>query len=641
MITSVHNTPNSTVLPAQLDFVEASVHEKSSRIVQAILSNQFSRQKAEWTRRVTQISPHDLGEIIGLVCQELCSAEDPIKPLNRLAKILPLKELQDVVRAKYPHHTDALKAAKDMFLEAKYYLEKTEKEHSTPFWVRIWTFLDSLVIILETYLSALGIVDLLTPSEDSMLADHKMYKLTMLIALPGSFLTVLTPLLGPQLAALIVGGLCLTIVTLSLILPLIRPTPTILPMAENWTKKIQEGKIVPLEGRDKTIDAIAQTLISSKTLATHPLLIGRSGIGKTEAVKAFANAVLEGQYPELKGKQVFYINTADLIDCPRRWGDNASIFSRISSAMGRHRENIILVFDEIHLACQQREESSIAEQLKLMLDPGSEKFPHVIGITTEEEYYRDIFVNNAAFARRFSRITVENTNESETLTILNNTLMREAPKLIPDEGILPTLLKKTQEAFSENAPQPATSLKILSRAIQKTRESQKSPLEEKIEKIREEIKYQYSQGTVEHGSGLLPYNKADRCSIIEPLEAELDKLEKKFDEQEKRLSVFYRMRDLLPTVKRETFRTVLKVANVEQSHLSESDRKNLNRFLLMSHFFAPTLTTKLKDEATTLGVKTTLDAMLINSVIAEEKENEKRAKEEIARGQNQIRERSA
>lgn len=308
--------------------------------------------------------------------------------------------------------------------------------------------------------------------------------------------------------------------------------------------------------------------------------------------------------------------------------------------MGRHRENIILVFDEIHLACQQRDDSTLGDQLKLMLDPGNEKFPYVIGITTEEEYYRDIFLNNTAFARRFHRIAVENTDESETLMILNASLLRQAPKLIPENGILRTLLEKTQRAFSKDAPQPATSLKILSKAIQETRESQKSPLEDKIEKIRTEIKYQYSLGSVEHGAGLLPYDAGDRRSRIEHMESQLSLLEKELHEQEKRLSSFFHMRDLLPTVKRETFKSVLKVANVEHRHLTSENKIDLSRFLLMSHFFAPTLTSVLKSDATSLGVKTTLDEALIDRVITEEQERDRRAQSEITRGESQVRQRT-
>lgn len=124
------------------------------------------------------------------------------------------------------------------------------------------------------------------------------------------------------------------------------------------------------------------------------------------------------------------------------------------------------------------------------------------------------------------------------------------------------------------------------------------------------------------------------------MESQLSLLEKELHEQEKRLSSFFHMRDLLPTVKRETFKSVLKVANVEHRHLTSENKIDLSRFLLMSHFFAPTLTSVLKSDATSLGVKTTLDEALIDRVITEEQERDRRAQSEITRGESQVRQRT-
>ena len=157
------------------------------------------------------------------------------------------------------------------------------------------------------------------------------------------------------------------------------------------------------QGRKESLDEMANIIKMNR----HPILIGSSYVGKTLTAKAFALAIERGDYPELKGKIVFRINTADLISQKAE----INILNKISEMMGRHRQDIILVLDDIHLAYKNNEK--IAEQLKLFLDENG-AFPHVIGITTNKEYDNYIKDNNH-FSLRFDRVNIENTSQNETL----------------------------------------------------------------------------------------------------------------------------------------------------------------------------------------------------------------------------------
>jgi hypothetical protein len=58
--------------------------------------------------------------------------------------------------------------------------------------------------------------------------------------------------------------------------------------------------------------------------------------------------------------------------------------------------------------------------------------------------------------------------------------------------------------------------------------------------------------------------------------------------------------------------------------------------LIQSHFQAPALEAKIREEARLLGAKTIVNEALIDEVIAEELENGRRAREVIQRGRAQI-----
>ena len=239
------------------------------------------------------------------------------------------------------------------------------------------------------------------------------------------------------------------------------------------------------------------------------------------------------------------------------FGSGNKILAQLSKAIGGHRDNMIFIFDEIHLACQDRETSVIADQLKTMLDPGNKDgFPYVIGITTEEEFARDIYQRHSAFARRFHRIPIASTSPEETAEIIGSSALRNGAHLVIEKEALKTLVEKTEEAFKGRA-QPAASLKVLDACIQKTGEAQKSELEQKVEKIYKQLSFHSARGAVGQGAQLLPYTVQDD-EQVKMLEEELAALEKKLNAQNQEFAAFFAQRSLLDKLKKRDFETVVK-----------------------------------------------------------------------------------
>ncbi len=556
--------------------------------------------------------------------------------MDQLAELLSLETLEAAVREQYPEHVTALETAKAMLQEAKYYLAATECKASPSLKARLTSILDIFLSILESFIHAFGIAEFFKRPENGIDGDFKSQKIMQLLSLFTMLSGVLIPLLGPSLGAMIIGGSLLAIAALSLIYPLIKPQATALPRGENWTAQLQRGDLFVADGRQETLDKMARILTARNQ---HLMLLGKTGIGKTATAKAFVQAVERGDYPELQGKKIFYFNTADLLAGTEYFTSANKIFAQISETMGRHRENFILIFDEIHMACQEQEQGTLSEQLKTFLDPGTNNFPYVIGITTEEEFYREIYQHNPAFARRFQQMVIENTDDEETIKILYNALLKQAPEVLLEDNALQVLLEKTQEAFDpapaedppKKAAQPGTALKILLQCITRANSSQTSPLEAAVDQAHGTLQALYAQG-----AGKLPYGRGNEAKN---LERELQELEEQLKTVKEDIEKLFETRDSLLQLKKATLKKVVDAGQLNAESLSEKEKQQLNLFSLESHFQARLLEAKIRQEANRLDIKTVIDTNIIDQVIAEELKNNQRVQEVIDQGREQINER--
>ena len=559
----------------------------------------FFRPDSVLVNKLKVVEPVELTKVLKCFFMEMVQEDritDPVKFLDRLATVIPLAKMQEAVKDDVE---DALKEAKGMFEEAKLYLQMTNGNTSPSIRARLSSVLDGIISVIESIITAFGIGDFFKPAESDIHADFKSQKIMMLLSLFSMITTMILPILGAATGGLIIGGTLLGIAALSAIWPFIKPKTTHLPAnAENWTKQVQNGGFVA-QGRKESLDEIANIIKMNR----HAILVGPSRVGKSLTAKAFAQAVERGDYPELKGKVVFRINTTDIVGQKASFlGGGNNILNKISTAMGRHRDDIILVLDEIHMACKNNEK--IADQLKTFLDENGE-FPHVIGITTEEEYDTHVKDNNA-FSLRFDRVDIENTSQDETMRILGDTLLRSRSKPLIKEGALDQIYDKSCEV--EDAPQPAASLKLLKRCINRTEKTQKSPTEKKIIEVSNKILSLRSQAAASRGR-----KKEAKVQIAE-LEKQISELQEALHKEKKELDKLFKSKDLLDRVTKETYSSVLKISAIAQKTLNSKNEKQLKMFLLLHEFLGRSLESHIEGTAEALGVKAVIDEELIDEV---------------------------
>ncbi|CAB4550973.1 unannotated protein [freshwater metagenome] len=184
---------------------------------------------------------------------------------------------------------------------------------------------------------------------------------------------------------------------------------------KNLTQAAAAGKLDPVIGREREIERVMQIL--SRRSKNNPVLIGEPGVGKTAVVEGLAQAIIQGNVPEtLKDKQLYTLDLGSLIAGSRYRGDFEERLKKVTKEI-RTRGDIITFIDEIHtLVGAGAAEGAIdaASILKPMLARGELQ---TIGATTLDEY-RKHFEKDAALARRFQSVQVNEPSLPHTINIL-------------------------------------------------------------------------------------------------------------------------------------------------------------------------------------------------------------------------------
>ena len=176
------------------------------------------------------------------------------------------------------------------------------------------------------------------------------------------------------------------------------------------------GKLDPIICRVAEIIRSIQLL--SRRTKNNPVLIGEPGVGKTAIIEGLAQRIVNGDVPEnLIGCKLIELDMGALIAGAKYRGEFEerlkSVLNEIKDAAGE----IVLFIDEIHLlvgAGKTDGAMDASNLLKPMLARGE---LHCVGATTLDEY-RKYIEKDAALARRFQPVFVEEPSVIDTISIL-------------------------------------------------------------------------------------------------------------------------------------------------------------------------------------------------------------------------------
>ncbi len=184
----------------------------------------------------------------------------------------------------------------------------------------------------------------------------------------------------------------------------------------DFTGRARAGEIDPVFGRDREIRQMIDIL--ARRRKNNPIIVGEAGVGKTAVVEGLALRIVQDDVPEVL-KDVSLLSL-DLGLLQAGAGVRGEFENRLKSVIGEVKASpkpIILFIDEAHTligAGGVAGGSDAANLLKPALARGELR---TVAATTWSEY-KKYFEKDAALARRFQPVVLEEPSAEDAITIL-------------------------------------------------------------------------------------------------------------------------------------------------------------------------------------------------------------------------------
>ena len=186
--------------------------------------------------------------------------------------------------------------------------------------------------------------------------------------------------------------------------------------ARDLTEAARAGKLDPVIGRDEEIRRTMQVL--SRRTKNNPVLIGEPGVGKTAIAEGLALRIVDGDVPEsLRDKRLLALDMGSLIAGAKYRGEFEERLKAVLSEVTAADGEIVLFIDEMHTLVGAGKSDGAMDASNLLKPALARGELHCVGATTLDEY-RKYVEKDAALARRFQSVMVEEPTVEDTVSIL-------------------------------------------------------------------------------------------------------------------------------------------------------------------------------------------------------------------------------
>jgi ATP-dependent Clp protease ATP-binding subunit ClpB len=186
--------------------------------------------------------------------------------------------------------------------------------------------------------------------------------------------------------------------------------------ARDLTEEARKGKLDPVIGRDEEIRRTIQVL--SRRTKNNPVLIGEPGVGKTAIAEGLALRIINGDVPEsLKNKKLLALDMGALIAGAKYRGEFEERLKAVLNEVTQSNGEIVLFIDEMHTLVGAGKADGAMDASNLLKPALARGELHCVGTTTLDEYRKHV-EKDAALARRFQPIFVDEPSVEDAISIL-------------------------------------------------------------------------------------------------------------------------------------------------------------------------------------------------------------------------------
>ena len=324
---------------------------------------------------------------------------------------------------------------------------------------------------------------------------------------------------------------------------------------ERYTRDLTDdariGKLDPVIGRDEEIRRSIQVL--SRRTKNNPVLIGEPGVGKTAIAEGLALRIIDGDVPEsLKGKKLLSLDMGALIAGAKYRGEFEERLKSVLQDVKESEGGIVLFIDEMHTLVGAGAGEGAMDASNLLKPALARGELHCIGATTIDEYRKHV-EKDAALARRFQPVYVDEPHVDDTISILRG--LKEKYELhhgvrITDAALVAATTLSNRYINDRFLPDKA--IDLMDEAASRLRMQVDSKPEELDELDRRMIQLKIEREALKKETDK---NSADRLTKLEvelsDLEEKVSVLSARWEHEKTRLSDMQKLKEQLDAARIE------------------------------------------------------------------------------------------
>src|SRR3989344_6009048 len=236
-------------------------------------------------------------------------------------------------------------------------------------------------------------------------------------------------------------------------------TPTLAQFARDLTELAADGNLDPVIGRGEEIERAIQVLC--RRTKNNPVLVGKSGVGKTAIAEGLAQAIINKKVPKiLQQKKVLALDLPALLAGTKYRGEFEQRLKKITEEITAARRSIILFIDEIHTLAEAGGAEGAIDADDILKPALARGDLQVIGATTAGEY-KQFIQKDVTLDRRLHPLLIDEPSAQETIKILRG-LKRKYEQFhkvkITDEAIMAAVHLAAEHIKDKSFPDKAIDL---------------------------------------------------------------------------------------------------------------------------------------------------------------------------------------